>query len=79
LPLQILSGSGSPRESMPEFVQFIMLAVPNNQFVMLAQTILFRGAGFGVVWPQFINLALIGAILFALSLTRFRKILAAMA
>lgn len=46
---------------------------------MLAQAILYRGAGFEVVWPQFISLVLIGLSLFALSLARFRKTLATMA
>ena len=58
LPLQILSGGVTPRESMPEFVQFVMLAAPNTHFIMLAQAILYRGAGLAVVWPQFISLAL---------------------
>jgi ABC-2 type transport system permease protein len=79
LPLQILSGSVTPRESMPAFVQFIMLAAPNTHFVILSQGILYRGAGFSVVWPQFISLALIGAALFALSLARFRKTIGTMA
>jgi len=78
LPLQILSGSVTPRESMPEFVQFVMLAAPNTHFVMLAQAILYRGAGLSVVWPQFISLALIGTALFSLSLARFRKTLGTM-
>jgi ABC-2 type transport system permease protein len=79
LPLQILSGSVSPRESMPDAVQFIMLAAPNTHFVMFAQAILFRGAGLAVVWPQFVALAVIGTALFSLSLVRFRKTLTAMA
>lgn len=79
LPLQILSGSTTPRESMPEFIQYVMLAAPNTHFVMLAQAILYRGAGLSVVWPQFIFLALIGAVLFALSLARFRKTIGTMA
>ena len=64
---------------MPAFVQFVMLAAPNTHFVMLAQAILYRGAGLSIVWPQFVSLALIGATLFGLSLTRFRKTLATMA
>ena len=60
LPLQMLSGGMTPRESMPEFVQQIMLGAPTTHFVMLAQGILFRGAGPSVVWPQFLALALIG-------------------
>ncbi|SKA40467.1 ABC-2 type transport system permease protein [Enhydrobacter aerosaccus] len=75
LPLQVLSGSLSPRESMPEFVRTIMLAAPNTHFVTLAQSILFRGAGFEVVWPQFLALAAIGAVLFAISLRQFRAFL----
>ena len=79
LPLMILSGSVTPRESMPDWVQNVMLAAPNTHYVMLAQAILYRGAGLSVVWPQFVALGLIGMTLFLLSLARFRKSLAAMA
>ena len=79
LPLQILSGAVTPRESQPEFVQAIMFAAPTTHFIQLGQGILFRGAGFAVMWPQFAALALIGAAFFALSLARFRKTLATMA
>lgn len=79
LPLQMLSGGITPRESMPDIVQFVMLAAPNTHFVMLAQSILFRGAGLDTVWPQFVALAAIGAILFSLSLGYFRKALGGMA
>ena len=45
LPLQMLDGGMTPRESMPQFVQQIMLGAPTTHFVMLAQGILFRGGG----------------------------------
>src|SRR5690606_41929511 len=54
LPLQMLSGGRTPRESMPEWVQFVMLAAPTTHFVMLAQGILSPGAGLAIVWPQFV-------------------------
>ena len=79
LPLQILSGSVTPRESMPEFVQYVMLAAPNTHFVKLSQAILYRGADFTIVWPQFLALLLIGSVLFVVSLARFRKTIAMMA
>ncbi len=79
LPLQILSGSVTPRESMPEFVQYVMLAAPNTHFVKLSQAILYRGADFTIVWPQFLALLLIGSVLFTVSLARFRKTIAMMA
>ncbi|GEP61479.1 ABC transporter permease [Reyranella soli] len=75
LPLQILSGATTPRESMPQIIQDIMLAAPNTHFVILAQAILFRSAGLDVVWPQFAALLLIGAVLFYFSLRRFRRFL----
>jgi ABC-2 type transport system permease protein len=75
LPLQILSGGTSPRESMPDAIQTVMLAAPNTHFIAMAQAVLFRGAGLAVVWPQILMLALIGGVLFAVSLKRFRAFL----
>ncbi|MBC7139649.1 MAG: ABC transporter permease [Defluviimonas sp.] len=75
LPLEILSGGMTPRESMPEAVQYIMLAAPNTHFIALAQAVLFRGAGLAVVWPQLLALAVIGAAMFAFALRRFRDFL----
>ena len=76
MPLEILSGGSTPRESMPRLVQDIMLAAPTTHFVGLAQAILFRGAGLDVVWPQFAALLAIGAVLFSVALARFRKAIA---
>jgi len=78
LPLQLLSGNSTPRESMPMFVQTLMLAAPTTHFVAVGQAILFRGAGLTVVWPEFLVLAAIGAALFAISLNRFRKTISQM-
>jgi len=79
IPMQILSGGITPRESMPVVLQWLMEAAPTTQFVKLSQAILFRGAGPDVVWPQFAALTLIAAALFALSLQRFRNTIAQMA
>ena len=40
LPLQILSGAVTPRESQPEFVQLIMFAAPTTHFIQIGQGIL---------------------------------------
>ncbi|MBB4040335.1 ABC-2 type transport system permease protein [Microvirga flocculans] len=79
IPLEMLSGGMTPRESMPELVQTVMLAAPTTHFIMLAQAILYRGAEFSVVWPQILALAAIGTILFSFSLARFRKSISDMA
>jgi len=75
LPLNMLSGGVTPRESMPQIIQTIMLAAPNTHFTMLAQAILFRGAGLAEVWPQLAALLAIGSALFGYSLQRFRAFL----
>ena len=78
MPLMMLSGGMTPRESMPALVQNIMLAAPTTHFVEIGQAILYRGAGIDVVWKPFLWLAVIGAVLFALSLSRFRKTISQM-
>jgi ABC-2 type transport system permease protein len=79
MPLQLLSGASTPRESMPEFVQNVMLLAPTTHFVSASQAILYRGAGLETVWPQTIALLTIGTVFFSVSLARFRKTLASMA
>jgi ABC-2 type transport system permease protein len=78
LPLQMLSGGSTPRESMPALVQNVMLAAPTTHFVELGQAILFRGAGIDIVWRQLLWLLAIGAVFFLFSLQRFRKTIAQM-
>jgi len=73
LPLEILSGAVTPRESMPQIIQILTLASPNTHFILLSEGILFRGAGLDVVWPQLVALATIGLVLFWLALARFRR------
>lgn len=73
MPLQILSGGMTPRESMPDAVQNIMLVAPTTHFVELAQAILFRGAGIGIVWPQLLALMAIGGLFFIGALSRLRS------
>ena len=77
LPLAMLSGSNTPLESMPHWLATIMQVSPTVHFVSLAQAILYRGAGFAGVWPQFVIVALIGGVFLALSLWRFRAVAAA--
>lgn len=79
LPMELLSGGFTPRESMPSLVQFLMRFAPSTHFVALGKAILFRGAGLNVVWPQFLVLITIGAAFFAIALARFRKTISEMA
>jgi ABC-2 type transport system permease protein len=78
LPLEVLDGGMTPRESMPEWVQQVMLGAPTTHFVLLAQGILYRGADLTAVWPNFLALAAIGTVLFNIALARFRKTIGSM-
>jgi len=73
LPLNMLSGANTPRESIPAVLRELMLLAPTTHFVELSQAVLFRGAGLDAVWRQLLALLGIGGALFALSLARFGK------
>jgi ABC-2 type transport system permease protein len=73
LPINILSGSNTPLESMPPWLANVMEASPSTHFVSFAQSILYRGAGIEVVWPQFVMVAGIGSLFFLLAILRFRS------
>nr|WP_294501447.1 ABC transporter permease [uncultured Rhodopila sp.] len=73
IPLEVLSGGMTPQESMPRIVQWVMTLAPTTHFVSLAQAILYRGAGFGIVWPEFLALFAIGTALFSVTLWYFRR------
>ena len=73
LPMNLLSGSNTPLDSMPHWLATIMQASPSTHFVSFAQAILYRGAGFDVVWPQFVFVAVVGAVFLAFAILRFRS------
>ncbi|MGZ3339425.1 MAG: ABC transporter permease [Reyranella sp.] len=76
VPLNLLSGGNTPLESMPPFLRAVMQASPSTHFVSFAQEILYRGAGFDVVWRQFAAVGAIGGLFLGLGLLRFRSVAA---
>lgn len=78
LPLEILSGAITPRESMPELIRLLMSFTPTTHFVELAQAILFRGETLATAWPSFLLLAVIGVAFFLLALRRLKKTIGSM-
>jgi ABC-2 type transport system permease protein len=75
--LYLLSGSTTPLETMPGWLQFVMSFTPNTHFVAFAQAVLYRGAGIELVWPQMLILAAIGVVILALCRVRFAKTISA--
>jgi ABC-2 type transport system permease protein len=74
MPMNMLSGGNTPLESMPRLLRTVMEASPSTHFVSFAQAILYRGAGFDVVWPEFLAVGAIGALFLGLALLRFRSV-----
>jgi ABC-2 type transport system permease protein len=76
LVMMLLSGSSTPMESMPVWLQYLMNVIsPTPHFVVFAQDVLYRGAGFSIVWPEILAMATIGAVYFGLALNRFRRVI----
>ncbi|MEM7424469.1 MAG: ABC transporter permease [Pseudomonadota bacterium] len=74
--MNMLSGSTTPMESMPDWLQTIMQLAPSTHYVSFAQSVLFRGAGLGIVWPELAAMAAIGCVFFCTALFRFRRAIA---
>jgi ABC-2 type transport system permease protein len=75
--MNLLSGGNTPLESMPVVLQKAMQFVPSTHFVSFSQAVLFRNASLAMVWPQLAKMFAIGLAYTLYTLTRFRKMLAA--
>ena len=73
--LQMLSGSATPMETMPVWLQGAMQIFPTPHFVSFSQAVLYRAAGLNIVWPELLVMAIISAVYFVISGVRFRKTL----
>jgi ABC-2 type transport system permease protein len=74
--LNLLSGSATPPESMPDWLINVMKVTPTPHFVSFSQAVLYRAAGLDIVWPQLTALAGITVAFFGVSLMRFRTTIA---
>jgi ABC-2 type transport system permease protein len=75
--MSLLSGGQTPLESMPIWLQKFMQFVPSTHFVSFSQAVLFRNATFAMVWPAMAKMLAIGLVYTVFTLSRFRKMLAA--
>jgi ABC-2 type transport system permease protein len=76
--MNLLSGSITPLESMPDWLQRMMQLSPTTQFVAFSQAILYRGADFSIVWPQMTAMSMISLAFYFLALMRFRSAIVSM-
>ena len=73
IPWIILSGFIFPIENMPEAIQLITYLIPLRYFLIIIRGIILKGVGLYVLWPQVLALAVFGAGILTLSISRFHK------
>jgi len=73
LPAMLLSGVMTPIRSMPDWLQLITYVNPLRYFVEIMRANLLTGAGFGILWPNMVALAVFSVSLLTIAAQRFQK------
>lgn len=77
LVLNMLSGGTTPPDSMPPWLQNVMLFSPTTHFVSFSIAVLCRGATLSDIWPHVAVVVGTGIVFFVAALARFRRTIAA--
>jgi ABC-2 type transport system permease protein len=72
-PLASLSGSLTPVEAMPHWMQPITLINPIRHFGIITRSVMLKGSGIDTLWPNLLVLVCFTLVLLSLSVRRFRK------
>jgi ABC-2 type transport system permease protein len=72
-PLATLSGSLSPVEAMPKWLQPITMLNPIRHFGIITRGAMVKGSTFAELWPNFLALIAFAIVLMGFSIWRFRK------
>jgi ABC-2 type transport system permease protein len=73
LPVNILSGTVTPIESMPPFFRYLSWLNPLRHYVEIVRGILLKGIGLEVLWPNALALGIFAVVLLTVSAHRFRS------
>ena len=73
LPSIYLSGLLFPIEGMPRGAQYIAHVIPLTYFLRIVRGIVLKGIGIEYLWRELLPLLAFGAVVFTLSVLRFRK------
>jgi len=73
LPQILLSGFVFPIENMPRFFQYVTAIIPIRYFFVIIRGIMLKGAGLSELWDKALALIVLGTVILALSVARFRK------
>ena len=73
MPMLLLSGAWTPPEAMPTLLREAMHLSPLFYLTEMSYAILLKGAGMETLWKQMLRLALLGRVVFAFGVWRFRR------
>jgi len=73
MPMLLLSGAWTPPEAMPSMLREAMHLSPLFYYTEMAYAILLKGAGLEILWKPMLQLALLGSVVFAFGVWRFRR------
>ncbi len=73
LPSIYLSGLLFPIEGMPHAAQYLAALIPLTYFLRIVRGIVLKGIGIEYLWPNLLPLIAFGAVVFTLSIFKFRK------
>ena len=73
LPSIYLSGLLFPIEGMPKGAQYLAALIPLTYYLRVVRGIVLKGVGLESLWPNLWPLVIFGAVVFTLSILRFRK------
>ncbi|MBI3626176.1 MAG: ABC transporter permease [Candidatus Rokubacteria bacterium] len=73
LPSIYLSGLLFPIEGMPRAAQYLAHIIPLTYYLRIVRGIILKGVGLDYLWPNLLPLVAFGAVVFTLSVLRFRK------
>ena len=73
LPSIYLSGLLFPIEGMPRAAQYLAHIIPLTYYLRIVRGIILKGVGLDYLWPNLLPLMAFGAVIFTLSVLRFRK------
>jgi ABC-2 type transport system permease protein len=75
MPAVTFSGFGFPISTMPQWLQYLTYLNPLRYFLVVLRGTFLKGIGIGILWPQMLAMAGLGAGLLMIAVLRFHKAL----
>ena len=72
-PILLLSGLWTPPEAMPTWMSWVTLASPMRHYIDVSFGIFLKGAGLELLWDSMLAIGILGVLIFALGVRRFRR------